>query len=210
MHRGWFISFEGGEGTGKSTQLRLLGSHLERVGRTTVLTREPGGTALAEAIRAVVTAPEHEPDGLSELLLMEAARHDHVERVIRPGLDRGAVVLSDRFSDSTTVYQGMVRGIGVDVAERLNALATGDLLPDLTLVLDMDPTAAVTRALERNLGTSDECRFDNESETFHRLVRDGFLRVARMHPGRVRVIDADGTPDEVHRRTVAVLPEGLL
>jgi len=209
LQRGWFITFEGGEGTGKSTQLELLGSHLTRLGMDTVLTREPGGTALAEAIRAVVTDPEHEPDGLSEMLLMEAARHDHVERVIRPGLDRGAVVLSDRFADSTTVYQGMVRDIGIDVAERLNALATGDLAPDLTVLLDMDPKTALARALERNLGSANSCRFDNESETFHRLVRDGFLRVARMHPGRVRVTDAGGEPDEVHRRIVAILPEEL-
>ncbi|MCU0304721.1 MAG: dTMP kinase, partial [Thermoanaerobaculales bacterium] len=139
MHDGFFITFEGGEGTGKTTQIRRLAAHLEGLGRAVVVTREPGGTPVAEAARAVLLDPALAPDGLTELFLLEAARRDHVERVIRPALEGGGVVLSDRFADSSTVYQGIVRGLGEELVIRLNRLATGDLEPDLTLVLDLDP-----------------------------------------------------------------------
>ncbi len=210
MQRGWFITFEGGEGTGKTTQIRRLAAHLEALGRTVVLTREPGGTPVAEAARAVLLDPGLEPLGLSELFLLEAARHDHVERVVRPALDRGEVILCDRYADSSTVYQGMVRGIGVERVEELNDLATGGLDPDLTLILDLDPEAGVTRARSRNAtGDGSESRLDDEPAEFHRSVRDGFLRLAVRYPHRVRVIDATGGPDTVFARLLAVLPEDL-
>jgi dTMP kinase len=210
MRRGVFITFEGGEGTGKTTQIERLAARLRGRGRDCVVTREPGGTELAEAIRSLLLDPDHAPDGLSELFLLEAARHDHVERVIRPALERGAVVLCDRFADSSWVYQGVVRGIGEREVERLNEVATGGLEPDLTLVLDLDPRQALGRALDRNSAASSrESRLDDEPMDFHQNVRRGFLRLAERFPQRVRVVDAAGDADEVHRRVLAVLPGEL-
>lgn len=209
MDRGFFITFEGGEGTGKTTQIRMLAEHLESRGKTVVVTREPGGTPVAEAARAVILDPELEQDGLTELFLLEAARHDHVEEVILPALERGDIVLSDRFADSSTVYQGMVRGLGEELVIQLNRLATSDLEPDLTLVLDLDPDEGVGRARSRNAADAESDRLDDEPAEFHRLVRKGFLRLAELHPDRVRVVGADGNPDEVFARVLASLPEEL-
>ena len=210
MQRGWFITFEGGEGTGKTTQIRKLATHLESLGHTVLVTREPGGTPVAEAARAVLLDPALEPLGLSELFLLEAARHDLVERVIRPALARGEIVLCDRYADSSTVYQGMVRGIGEDRVEELNELATGGLDPDLTIILDLDTEAGVTRARSRNAtGDGSESRLDDEPAEFHRRVREGFLRLAVLYPNRVRVVDASGDPDAVLVRLLAALPEEL-
>jgi dTMP kinase len=210
MPRGWFITFEGGEGTGKSTQIERLAAWLRERRHEVVVTREPGGTALAERVRALLLDPAHESDGLTEIFLLEAARHDHVERVIRPALERGAVVLCDRFADSSWVYQGVVRGLGKDVVERLNELATGGLDPDLTLVLDMEPAAALGRALDRNSVTaSRESRLDEEPPEFHERVWRGFHRLAERFPDRVRMIGAAAAPDEVFRRVQAALPAEL-
>jgi len=210
MSRGYFITFEGGEGTGKSTQLTLVDEWLRTLGHRTVVTREPGGTPLAEAVRALLLDPELEPDGLSEIFLLEAARRDHVERVIRPALAEGAVVLCDRFTDSSLVYQGLVRRLGWDEVAGLNTLATGGLDPDLTLVLDMDPEAALVRAHERNSkGSARESRLDDEPAEFHRRIREGFLKLAEREPDRVRVIDANGPPEKVFARVHPVLPEAL-
>ena len=210
MSNGYFITFEGGEGTGKSTQLVLLNDWLSTIGHETIVTREPGGTRLAEAVRALLLDPELEPGGLSEIFLLESARHDHVERVIRPGLDDGKVVLCDRFTDSSLVYQGLVRGLGWDEVAALNRLATGGLEPDLTLVFDMDPEAALSRARTRNSeGSSRENRLDDEPAAFHRRVREGFLELAEREPDRVQVVDASGSPEEVFARVHPLLPEAL-
>jgi dTMP kinase len=210
MSRGYFITFEGGEGTGKSTQLTLVDEWLRTLGHGTVVTREPGGTPLAEAVRALLLDPELDLDGLSEIFLLEAARRDHVERVIRPALAEGAVVLCDRFTDSSLVYQGLVRRLGWDEVAGLNTLATGGLDPDLTLVLDMDPEAALVRAHERNSkGSARESRLDDEPAEFHRRIREGFLKLAEREPDRVRVIDANGPPEKVFARVHPVLPEAL-
>jgi dTMP kinase len=208
--RGCFITFEGGEGTGKSTQLARLERHLVERGRQVVCTREPGGTPLAEALRGIVLDPRLEPDGLTELLLMEAARHDHVERLIRPALERGAVVLCDRFTDSSLVYQGRVRGLGEELVVELNRAATGGLEPDLTLVFDLEPEAALARTRSRSAAPGGQpSRLDLEPEAFHRQVRDGFLELAAREPERVRVVAAGGKPEEVWARTLAALPEAL-
>ena len=208
MARAWFITFEGGEGTGKSTQIERLAGRLRDRGRAVLLTREPGGTPLAEAVRAVLFDPRHEPDGLVEVFLLEAARRDHVAGVIRPALDRGAVVLCDRYADSSWVYQGIVRGLGTAAVEYLNELATGGLDPDLTVVLDMDPRVALGRALHRNLETETrEGRLDEEPMEFHEQVRTGFLKLAERWPDRVIVVDAAGDPEEVFQRVVGALPE---
>jgi dTMP kinase len=210
MSRGYFVTFEGGEGTGKSTQLGLLNDWLKALGHATMVTREPGGTKLAEAVRRLLLDPELEPDGLSEIFLLEAARHDHVERIIRPAIEEGAVVLCDRFTDSSMVYQGLVRGLGWDEVAQLNRLATGGLEPDLTLVFDMEPTAALARAHSRNsLDRSRESRLDDEPADFHRRVREGFLELAEREPDRVRLIDAHGSPEAVFAKIHAVLPEAL-
>jgi dTMP kinase len=174
------------------------------------VTREPGGTELGEAVRGVLLDPELEPDGLSEIFLLEAARHDHVERVLRPAIEDGAVVLCDRYSDSSLVYQGLVRGLGWEEVAELNRLATGGLEPDLTLVFDMDPEAALTRAQRRNsAGSARESRLDDEPVEFHRRVREGFLELAEREPDRVQVIDAEGAPEKVFARIHPVLPEAL-
>jgi len=210
MPRGWFITFEGGEGTGKSTQIRLLTEHLRARGRVVVVTREPGGTPVAEAARAVLLDPGLEPDGLSELFLLEAARHDLVEAVIRPALECGEVLLCDRYADSSIVYQGMVRGVGEALTAELNRIATGGLQPDLTIVLDLDHESGVERARSRNAeGDGSESRLDDEPAAFHRRVREGFLSLAEREPARIRVVSADGGPEEVFERILAALPEGL-
>jgi dTMP kinase len=204
--RGLLITFEGGEGTGKSTQLDRLEHHLERRGCEVVRTREPGGTPLAEAVRAVLLDPSFSPDGVVELLLVEAARRDHVARLVRPALERGAVVLCDRFTDSTLVYQGVVRGLGEELASELNRLATGGLMPDLTLLFDLDPERALARVESRAGGPAGEAsRFDDEPRPFHRQVRAAFLALAAVDPARVRVVAADGDEDQVFERVLAAL-----
>jgi len=210
MDRGYFITLEGGEGTGKSTQLEKLVTHLERRGFEVVLTREPGGTPLAEAIRGVLLDPTHHPDGIVEIFLLEAARHDHVQRVIRPALERGAVVVCDRFADSSLVYQGLVRGVGWDEVARLNQLATGGLVPDRTLVFDMEPKSAIDRARSRNTEASlRESRFDDEPAPFHDAIRDGYHELVRRCPERAVMIDASGDQDAVFDRVRRALPERL-
>jgi len=210
MPRGWFITFEGGEGAGKSTQIGLLLDHLEGRGFPTVVTREPGGTELAEAVRAVLLDPAFEPDALTEIFLLEAARHDHVRRVIAPAMERGEVVVCDRFTDSSLVYQGHVGGVGVEAVAELNRLAVGELEPDLTIVLDLDPSEGLRRARRRNAeGGREEARIDEQPEAYHRGVREGFLLLARRYPDRVKAVDARGGSEEVCGRVLAVLPEAL-
>ncbi len=205
MSQGLFITFEGGEGTGKSTQLRRLAEWLRQLDREVVTTREPGGTPVAEAVRAILLDPEHEPDGFTELFLLEAARRDHVEKLIRPALARHAVVLSDRFADSSTVYQGMVRHLGVAVVRQLNVFATGGLEPDMTLIFDMDPECALARAHGRNAATGETSRIDDEPVAFHREIREAFLRLAESQPARCHVIDADGPEGVVFERMRAAV-----
>lgn len=203
MPEGLLITFEGGEGTGKSTQLGRLAEWFGERGREVVVTREPGGTPVGEAIRAILLDTAHRPDGLTELFLLEAARHDHVDNLIRPAVARGAVVLADRFADSSTVYQGLVRGIGSAVVRQLNILATGGLEPDLTLIFDLDPAESLGRAHGRNAAEGSSSRLDDEPPDFHRDVRDAFLRLAATDRRRMRVVDATGSSDEVFARVLA-------
>jgi dTMP kinase len=194
--RGKLISFEGGEGTGKSTQTRLLQSALEARGKRVVLTREPGGSQGAEEIRKLVV--EGEPQRwtpLSETLLFLAARADHVARVIEPALAQGDWVVSDRFSDSTYVYQGIARGLGVEKVRRLHEAALGSFAPDLTIILDLDPAEGLKRAGGRAHGL--ETRFERFGSDFHQKLRAAFRDIAREEPRRCVVIDGDRTPDMV-------------
>jgi dTMP kinase len=194
--RGKLITFEGGEGTGKSTQTRLLKSALEARGKRVVLTREPGGSPGAEEIRKLVV--EGEPQRwtpLSETLLFIAARADHVARLIEPALARGEWVVSDRFSDSTYVYQGVARGLGTDKVRRLHEAALGSFAPDLTIVLDLDPGEGLKRAGGR--GQGNETRFERFDGEFHRKLRDAFRDIAKVEPKRCVLIDAARSKDAV-------------
>ena len=192
MARGYFITFEGGEGAGKSTQLRRLGDRLEAAGRVVVRTREPGGSPGAEAIRALLVTGEADRwSPMTETLLMYAARRDHVERVIRPALDRGAIVLCDRFADSTRAYQGAGGGAAATLISALEAAVLGDLRPDLTLMLDLPVDIGLARAASRGGG---EARFEAKGAPFHARLRAAFLAIADAEPERCAVIDA--TRDE--------------
>ncbi len=192
-----FITFEGGEGAGKSSQLPLLARRLEAQGRRVVTTREPGGTEGAERIRDLAVAGAADRwSARTELLLMTAARTDHVERVIMPALESGAWVLCDRFLDSTRVYQGLAGGLGIELVDRLHDLLLPEPRPDLTLLLDLPvPIAAARREAAGGSG-----RFEAKGTAFHERVRAGFQAIARAEPGRVAVIDASLPPDEVAER----------
>ncbi|MFZ7090044.1 dTMP kinase [Primorskyibacter sp. 2E233] len=190
--KGLFISFEGIDGSGKSTQTRALAEHLRALGRDVLLTREPGGSPGAEEIRALVL--QGEPDRWSadtELLLFTAARRDHLERVVWPALARGEVVICDRFADSTRMYQGRA-GLRAKV-DALHDLMIG-VEPDLTVLIDMDPAAALARAKAR--GTEEE-RFEDFGLPLQEQMRAGFLELAQEHSARFRVIDGNRTPDAV-------------
>ncbi len=201
--RGVFITFEGGEGSGKSTQIGILARRLEAAGLAVRTLREPGGTEVGEAVRRILLDPEHAGlDARAELLLYEAARAQLVAEVIEPALEAGEVVLCDRFFDSTTAYQGYARSLPLDEIDALNAIATGGVVPDRTLVLDIDPEVGVERATAESVD-----RLEAEDMAFHRNVRTGFLAVAAAEPGRVRVVDADGTQAEVAQRVVAALAD---
>ncbi len=170
-----------------------------------IRTREPGGTELAEAARAIVLDPNLDPDPLTELFLLEAARRDHVRTVIQPALERGAVVLCDRFADSSTVYQGLVGGVPTERVEELNELATAGVLPDLTAVLDLDPVVALAR-IEKRDGFSGS-RQDAQPLDFHRKVVEGFRDLARRHPDRICLVDGSGSVEEVFARVWVVVEE---
>ncbi len=192
---GKFISFEGGEGAGKSTHARALAADLRQAGLDVIETREPGGTAGAEAIRALLVMGSGDRwDALTELYLLNAARRDHVERLIRPALARGAWVITDRYIDSTRVYQGVAKGLSDAIVLRHHAEATGDLWPDMTLLLDLKPETGLVRTANR---TGKEDRFENESLQFHKALREGFLVISEEEPLRVAVINAEAEPDAV-------------
>ena len=191
---GILITMEGPDGSGKTTQIALLAKVLTREGLEVVQTREPGGTPLADRIRALVLDPAHDKmTARTEALLYMAARAQHTVELIRPAMERGAVVISDRYADSTLVYQGVARGLPLDSLIWLNRFATEELTPDLTLLLDGDTDCLAQRVTSR--GNKD--RLDNEDPEFHRKVREGFLLLAAQNPERFRVIDADRTVESI-------------
>ncbi|BCS53804.1 dTMP kinase [Geobacter sp. SVR] len=193
---GFFITFEGIEGCGKTTQIRLLGEYLESLGYRVVMTREPGGCAIADKIRAILLdADNRELLPLAELLLYAAARAQHVSLVIKPALAEGSIVLCDRFTDATIAYQSAGRGIDRTTIDLLNDLACQSLVPALTVLIDCDPQTGLERArqrIEASAGPREE-RFELESLEFHRRVRNGYLELARLEPSRVLKIDGSGT-----------------
>lgn len=195
MDRGYFITLEGGEGTGKSTLAAGLETALAGRGIAIERTREPGGTPGAEMIRdLLVNGPAERWTAMSEALLFFAARHDHVERRIRPALEAGRWVLSDRFFDSTAAYQGAAGGVDADTLATLRRLVLGDFAPDLTVILDLDPELGLSRAGSR--GTHEQ-RFESKGLAFHQRLRQGFLDIASAEPERCVVIDSRQPQDRV-------------
>ena len=207
MSRARLITLEGGEGTGKSTQAKLLAGTLQDAGIEVVLTREPGGAPGAEQIRTLLV--DGEPgrwDGLTETLLHFASRREHLARTVLPALERGAWVVSDRFADSTMAYQGYGHGLDRGLIENLYGAVVGDFRPDLTIVLDMPAEQGLARAGEREAGAT---RYERMGLDFHRRLRDGFLEIARGDGARCAVIDAAAGIDDVHAAIMAVVRERL-
>lgn len=190
---GCFITFEGIEGCGKTTQIALLAERLASAGFNTVVTREPGGCPIADQIRSVLlNGNNHSMDPLAELLLYAAARAQHVEEIIRPALRSGKTVLCDRFTDATLAYQGFARGLDKGVIEQLNILAAGDTKPQMTILFDCPVEVGLSRAVSPlDAQGIQEDRFELESRSFHQRVRDGYAEIARQEPDRIIVISAD-------------------
>ena len=186
---GYFITFEGSEGCGKTTQIEALAKALEAQGKTVLITREPGGTLIGEKIRNLLQDPglKNEISDMAELLLFSASRAELIASRIQPALKRGEIVICDRFYDSTYVYQGLGRAIGMDIVEQLNQITVGTLKPDLTILLDLDAKVGIERAKSRQSGELD--RIENESLAFFEAVRNGYLELAKKEPERFKTID---------------------
>ncbi len=195
--KGRFITFEGGEGAGKSTQIKLLADFLEDDGIPCRITREPGGTPGAEAIRKLLLEERQPLDPLAEIMLFAAARADHVKNMIRPALDSGEWVLCDRFIDSTRAYQGAGRTVPPEVIDQLEKLAIGETRPDLTVILDLDPRTGLSRAKSRRGEQLDADRFEGEALAFHQRIREAFREIAKREPARCLVIDAAQPVDAI-------------
>jgi dTMP kinase len=199
-----FITCEGVEGSGKSTQARRLVEVLRRQGRRVRLTSEPDGTPLGSAVRALFERDEAHPTPLAETFLFLAARQQHVAQVVQPALERGDVVISDRYMDATVAYQGYGRGVDVQTIKELNLLATGGVVPDLTIVLDLPVASGIRRIAGRARDSFERMDLD-----FHERVRRGYLEIAQADKGRVAVVAADRDEDEVERAIMAIVRERL-
>jgi dTMP kinase len=210
MSRGFFITLEGGEGSGKTTQAALLAAALRAQGQAATVTREPGGTRAGTAIRAIFLDAQVALEPPAELLLILADRVQHVHEKLRPALARGEIVISDRYCDSTTAYQGYGRGLDRQLLRVLNQLASDALMPDLTLVLDCPAELGLERTRARHQdGAPVVDRFEAERLEFHRRVRDGFIAVANEEPARVKLIDASGPAAEVSAMILSAVTERL-
>ena len=209
---GVFITVEGIEGSGKSTQVQKLDKLIRSAGHNCVLTKEPGGTQLGDRIRAILLDPQEENiDARAELLLYAASRRQHVVELIRPSLERGAIVLCDRYTDATLAYQGFGRLLELDRLRGINDWATDGTYPDLTIIFDVAETVGLERARTRNrtLDLHRESRLEGEDLRFHRRVREGYLALSKEDPRRYMVIDSRGSVDEVFTATVAELSRRL-
>lgn len=193
MKKGLFITLEGPDGSGKTTQAKRLKAYLETKGREVVLTREPGGTGLAETLRSLALSPEITMSKRVESLLHVAARADHVDKVIRPALEAGKVVICDRFSDSTLIYQGILGGMDLDELERLSLFGSKGLSPDVTFLIDGNPRVLLSRREAR--GVTD--KFEAQGLLFQEKIRQGYLTLLDRYPERMILIDGEGTPDGV-------------
>ena len=200
------IIHEGIEGTGKSTQARLLADHLKEKGYRVIQTMEPGGTRISLKIRELLLSMENrEMDHVAELLLYNAARVQHIKEVIGPALERGEIVIADRFSDSTVAYQGYARGIDLQLIDSLDMIATKKLRPDITILFDIDVRTGLAR--NKKLGKKD--RLELEDISFHEKVREGFLRMAAGESGRIKVVDCSESLERVHQKVVKIISEFL-
>ena len=209
MNKGRLISFEGLDGAGKTTQMALLEQWLLAHRVPYVLTREPGGTPLGIEIRQLLL---HRPDlqitPLAEAFLFQADRAQHFAQLILPALAEGKLVITDRCFDASIAYQGFARGVGVELVERLSMLATQGHVPDLTILLDLDPAQVHERtggSRDKSGQREEQTRFDVETEDFHRRVQEGFRLLARAHPQRIKVVDASRTPEEIHQEIVTLV-----
>jgi len=217
-HRGKFITFEGLDGTGKSTQMEKLARKLRAEGLPVVVTREPGGTAMGEKVRhLLLDTGTAKLSPLAELALMFASRAQHIQEIIQPALAEGRLVLCDRFTDSTEAYQGGGRKLGSGPVTALHQILCGGFQPDLTILMDSDVAASVARARRRNVarvagnhrGASDENRFEQENRAFFTRVRQTYLAITEREPQRVILVDARGTPAETHKRIMEIVRRKL-
>ncbi len=202
---GAFLTFEGIDGCGKSTQVRMLASQLRLREIEVVTTREPGGTALGQRLRAALLDAEEQVDPLAELLIFAADRAQHVRTLVRPALETGHVVISDRYADATIAYQGAGRGFTAEMVKTVVDLATGGLKPDLTLVFDLPVEECIYRTLRRTNGGVNSDRLEGEDAAFHTRVRNAYLELAAAEPDRVRIIDASGSVNDTHERVMQLV-----
>jgi dTMP kinase len=202
---GTFITFEGIDGSGKSTQLRLLSAYLRSQGCDLVVTREPGGTPLGLRLRAALLDAHEQVDPLTELLVFAADRAQHVRRLLRPALESGQVVLSDRYADATIAYQGAGRGFSTELVSQIVALATEGLKPDLTLLFDVSVEACLERTRRRTDGKHKGDRLDAENRDFHARVRAEYLRIASAEPDRVKIVDTTRSVENTHVRVKEIV-----
>lgn len=211
--RGFFITLEGIDGCGKSTQLDMLAESLRQRGFDVLTTRQPGGTVIGQNIRALMIKEHHKLEPLAEVLLMMADRAQHVTEIIKPNLQAGRIVISDRYTDSSVAFQGYGRGLAIDKVEELNNLATGGLTPDLTLLFDLEPESARRRLDNRvEKETSDDSPmkgFDEEKEEFHTRVRQGYFDIAEKYANRFQVISANRTIAEIHENVLTLVLKSL-
>lgn len=209
---GIFITFEGLDGCGKTTQLALLAEDLQRRGYRVTITREPGGTIIGDRIRVILLDPQHQGiTPVAELLLYAASRTQHLHEVILPALKRGDIVLCDRYTDATDAYQGGARKIDQRLIDAIHSISTSGKKPDLTILLDSPVPQALSRAtarIEKN-GGEKEARFEQEQNAFHTNVRDAYLAIAKKNPARVKVVDASGEIEAIHRRIIQLVEEVL-
>ena len=198
-----FITFEGGDGSGKSTQVNLLKDYLDNLNFETIKTREPGGTPSAEILRDLLTTGEVEKwSPMSEALLMWASRYEHLIQVIEPALNSGKNVICDRFYDSTYAYQGVAHNLGIDKMEKLKKIIIGDIEPDVTFVLDIDPKVGLKRSLDRS---NQENRFESYNIDFHNKIRSAFLEIAKKNKNRCVVVDASLNEQEINNLIITVI-----
>jgi dTMP kinase len=202
---GTFITFEGIDGSGKSTQLRLLANFLKQKGCQVLLTREPGGTPVGNRLRAALLDAQEEVDPLTELLVFAADRAQHVRRVLRPALESGQVVFSDRYADATAAYQGAGRGFSPGLISEIIELATEGLKPDLTLLFDLSVDDSTSRTRRRTNGKQQGDRLDGETNEFHTRVRDAYLRLARAEPERVKIVDTNRPVESTHESVKGIV-----
>jgi len=212
LMKGKFVTFEGIEGCGKTSQAKLLVQYLEKKGYSVLMTREPGGTPVSEAVREILLSTDFtNMHPRTEVLLYLASRAQHVSEVIKPALENGKIIICDRFSDSTFVYQCLVRGIDLKMIETINRFATEDISPHITFVLDVDPEEGLRRAKSRNQkNMREEDRMEREAMDFHKRVREGYLKWAMEYPERIFVIRSDREKEDVHQEIAGIVEKALI